>query len=275
MTTRPTEPGREAVAGAGLYLQAYVWPGANPPLVFLHPNRTNARVWDFAIAASRNAHRKVTYDERGHGLSAYPDTGYDLAGHLADLTRVIQGVAHDPVILVGQGTGGLLALLYATQHPDRIAAVVAADPANRVDPAINELFFRQVREENRFATRAEAAQAIPFSRFWRADVREHYASHCFVETPDGWRWRYHAEGVIHTQRFLTADHTAEIAVRCPVLLARGEHSETCTDRHLVELAARAPGARTAVIAASAHRVCQDNPEGFAQALDAFLTTLGD
>ena len=36
------------------------WPGSEPTIVLLHPNRTNARVWDFVVEASGRQNRSVS-----------------------------------------------------------------------------------------------------------------------------------------------------------------------------------------------------------------------
>lgn len=60
------------------------WAGTDPVVVLLHPNRTNARVWDFVVAHSSLPNRYVALDHRGHGLSEWPAAGYTLEDYIAD-----------------------------------------------------------------------------------------------------------------------------------------------------------------------------------------------
>lgn len=44
------------------------WQGTDLPILLLHPNRTNARVWDFVVEYSGLKNRFLAPDARGHGL---------------------------------------------------------------------------------------------------------------------------------------------------------------------------------------------------------------
>jgi pimeloyl-ACP methyl ester carboxylesterase len=66
----------------------------------------------------------VTYDQRGTGRSTEPLSGYELAKYVADLEAVRQGVGVERVHLLGHCWGGLVAVHYATIHPDRVRTLV-------------------------------------------------------------------------------------------------------------------------------------------------------
>ncbi|MGI9657772.1 MAG: alpha/beta fold hydrolase, partial [Gaiellaceae bacterium] len=53
---------------ASIRLHVLDWDGAEPPILLLHPNRTNARVWDFVVEHSTLPNRFIAPDQRGHGL---------------------------------------------------------------------------------------------------------------------------------------------------------------------------------------------------------------
>jgi pimeloyl-ACP methyl ester carboxylesterase len=55
------------------------WRGDGISLLLLHPNRTNARVWNFVVVHSELCHRCIAPEARGKGLSDYPTHGYDYA----------------------------------------------------------------------------------------------------------------------------------------------------------------------------------------------------
>jgi pimeloyl-ACP methyl ester carboxylesterase len=72
----------------------------------------------------------VTYDQRGTGRSTAPggDSGtghpYALLNYVADLEAVRQAVGAERVHLFGHCWGGLVAVRYATLHPDRVRSLV-------------------------------------------------------------------------------------------------------------------------------------------------------
>jgi proline iminopeptidase len=75
--------------------------------------------------------RLFYYDQRGGGrspLDARAPAG-TAAEHVADLERVRQHLGIDHLRLVGYSWGGLLALLYAVEHPDRVDRLALISPA--------------------------------------------------------------------------------------------------------------------------------------------------
>ncbi len=75
--------------------------------------------------------RLLYYDQRGCGRSPL-GPGVEPAGwrtHVADLDAVRAHLGGAPLVLVGYSWGALLALLYATEHPDRVARLALISPA--------------------------------------------------------------------------------------------------------------------------------------------------
>jgi pimeloyl-ACP methyl ester carboxylesterase len=69
----------------------------------------------------------VTYDQRGVGRSSSPpqDPGnYTLAKYAEDLEAARQAIGVDSVHLFGHSWGGIVALRYATQYPERVRSIV-------------------------------------------------------------------------------------------------------------------------------------------------------
>jgi pimeloyl-ACP methyl ester carboxylesterase len=66
----------------------------------------------------------VTYDQRGTGRSTEPSGGYALLNYVADLEAVRQAAGAERVHLFGHCWGGLVAVRYATIHPDRVRSLV-------------------------------------------------------------------------------------------------------------------------------------------------------
>lgn len=144
------------VEGAQLFV---VEVGAGPPVVLLHggPGASHdyLRPQMDALAgdvASRPCRRLVYYDQRGSGRSPLapgrpPGTASD---HVADLDRLRAHLGEGRLRLVGYSWGGLLALLYALEHPRSVERLALISPA----PA-------RARERAVAQTRLEAAQRRP------------------------------------------------------------------------------------------------------------------
>lgn len=106
--------------------------GDGPPVVVLHGGPGAHH--DYLLPQyDRLAHRRTLlyYDQRGGGRSpATRETPLGWREHVADLEALRDLWGLDRVTLLGYSWGGLLAVLYALAHPDRVArlALVSAAP---------------------------------------------------------------------------------------------------------------------------------------------------
>ena len=275
----PTE--YKAVLSRGIALHTLDWPGSEPAIVLIHPNRTINRVWDHVLAASTLPHRFVAPCLRGHGLSDYPPCGYRLADHRDDLIDFIETIGSGPVFLVGQATGAMLALMIAHARPDLVRAVVAANPALAIPPAVNDLVQSQVRAQTLFASRAAAQSALPFSSRWTPVIVGHYLDHALeCVTPSGaadmggaYRWRYHADGVAQCEADLVNDHSEAIRTTLPVLVFGGAEASVLPPAITDRVCALLPNHQRALLPRADHRLSQDNPQGFAALMDAYIQAI--
>lgn len=126
-----------AAAGRRFHVQRL---GSGPQAVLIHGLVIgNLATWFFGVAPLLARRRSVLlYDQRGHGLSAPADTGYDLASGSADLAALLDAVDGfgGEVDVVGHSWGGTLALRFAIDHPERVRRLVVLDaPLPPFDPA--------------------------------------------------------------------------------------------------------------------------------------------
>jgi len=83
------------------------------------------------LAAGRAGRTLIYYDQRGGGRSVVPrDVAVGWREHVADLEALRNHWRLDRLTLLGYSWGGLLAVLYALEHPSRIArlALVSGAP---------------------------------------------------------------------------------------------------------------------------------------------------
>ncbi|HEX3721689.1 MAG TPA: alpha/beta hydrolase, partial [Nitrolancea sp.] len=113
----------------GLRLHLREWDGAGVPFVLVHGLTSNCMTWE-AVAQRLNdaGHPVISLDQRGHGLSDKPDSGYGFDEVTADLHAVIeaQGWATKPVV-AGQSWGGSVVLQFAARYPSAARGIVLVD----------------------------------------------------------------------------------------------------------------------------------------------------
>jgi len=119
------------LAGAGVELFAR-WVGdGGPVVVALHggPGASHdyLRPQFDALARGRTM---LYYDQRGGGRSPVPAAApLDWRAHVADLAAIARDAVPAPLTLIGFSWGGLLALLFAVEHPGLVARLALVAPA--------------------------------------------------------------------------------------------------------------------------------------------------
>ena len=93
--------------------------GAGPPVICLHGITANAYVWLPVMERLAADYRVVAIDQRGHGRSDRPDSGYAAGDFAADVVALIEALGA-PAVLIGHSLGARNALAAATAAPDAV-----------------------------------------------------------------------------------------------------------------------------------------------------------
>ncbi len=143
-----TLPEETFIDANGLRFHLLDWGGHGEWIVCLHGLASQAHIWDLVAPRLSDAFHVIAIDQRGHGLSDKPDTGYDFATITADLDAILKALhtSRDRVVLAGHSWGGNVALQYAVDHPDQARALVLIDGGflqvgDRIDWPTTEKFL--------------------------------------------------------------------------------------------------------------------------------------
>src|SRR5262249_40385976 len=109
--------------------------GGGAPVICLHGITANAYVWLPVMERLAADHRVVAIDQRGHGRSDRPASGYAAGDFAADIVALIEGLGA-PAIVIGHSLGARNALAAAIAAPDAVAAVVAIDFVPFIEEAV-------------------------------------------------------------------------------------------------------------------------------------------
>jgi pimeloyl-ACP methyl ester carboxylesterase len=106
------------------------------PLVCLHGLTGNAHNFDGLAPHLTGAHHVRALDVRGRGDSAWgPSDQYDAPHYVADLRAIADVLGIKRCSLIGTSMGGVISILFASLHPDRIDRIVLNDIGPEIDPA--------------------------------------------------------------------------------------------------------------------------------------------
>jgi proline iminopeptidase len=137
--------------------------GKGPPVVVLHGGpgaHHDYLLPGFDALAQRR--ELIYYDQRGGGRSPVSrETPVGWKEHVADLEQLRRQWGIAQLVLAGYSWGGLLALLYAVEFPERVARLALVSPA----PA-----WREARAE--FERRFQQRNLAPELQRQRATLRE-------------------------------------------------------------------------------------------------------
>jgi pimeloyl-ACP methyl ester carboxylesterase len=133
-----------------------VWEGGSgPAMVLLHGAGDQAGAWARIMEPLVADYRVLAPDLPGHWKSD-PRTGPISIGQLLDGLDALMDArcAGEPAILVGNSMGAWIAFLYAVEHPQRVARLVAINGGPITDEYTGVNILPQNREEARAAMKA-------------------------------------------------------------------------------------------------------------------------
>ena len=100
--------------------------GSGDPVIFLHANVCDRRMWDAQFAAAGSHYQAIAYNRRGYGTSRAEAEAFS---SVADLIAVIDAMTGDvPPILVGCSQGGRIAIDAALDFPSLVRGLVLISP---------------------------------------------------------------------------------------------------------------------------------------------------
>lgn len=104
------------------------FPGAGRPFVLVHGLASNAMTWELVSRRLQaRGHHVIAIDQRGHGQSDKPASGYGFDAVTSDLAQLIEALGLDRPILAGQSWGGNVVLDFAARYPGRLSGLVLVD----------------------------------------------------------------------------------------------------------------------------------------------------
>jgi esterase len=113
----------------GLRLHYLDWGEAGAtPVVCVHGYTSSAQAFSAPARHFQDRFRLVVPDVRGHGESAWsPDGAYQYGDQVGDLAAFVDALGLERFALVGTSMGGIIAMTYAGEHPDRLDRLVVND----------------------------------------------------------------------------------------------------------------------------------------------------
>jgi pimeloyl-ACP methyl ester carboxylesterase len=137
--------------------------GDGQPLIFLHSGLTNSQMWDAQWEVMAQHHRVIRYDLRGFGWSRMPPGPFSPR---EDLYQLLRFLGIEQASLVGASMGGQLAIDFALEHPEMVAALILVGAG--VSGEKPSAFLQERWQEiDAVTARGDLAQAVELElRIW-------------------------------------------------------------------------------------------------------------
>jgi pimeloyl-ACP methyl ester carboxylesterase len=148
--------------GLRLHYRDYPGPAGKPPLLCIPGLTRNARDYEALAERLAGQWRVIAVELRGRGESAYAKDpmSYVPLTYLQDLEALVVELKLERFVAVGTSLGGILTMLMASTHPERIAGAVLNDVGPEIDPAGLSRIRGYVGKANWHPTWMHAARAL-------------------------------------------------------------------------------------------------------------------
>jgi 2-(acetamidomethylene)succinate hydrolase len=202
--------------------------GSGPLALMFHGITGNGYVFTPVIERLAQQFRCISFDQRGHGRSSKPTTGYEAASFASDIAGVIRSLAQGKALLIGHSLGARNSLVAAGMYPDLIAGVVAIDFVPFIETAVFDALDARVAGGDQVFADLQAAEAYLANRYAKLPARavRLRAQYGMVAVAGGWRPLADPHAMRAISTGLREDLAPTVStLRTPTLLIRGAESK--------------------------------------------------
>ena len=247
--------------------------GEGTPIVFLHPWSTNGYIWYFQIFPFARTSQVVVVDHRGHGRSDKPANGYSIQEHSSDVRAVLDAAGIAKAILVGNSIGGMIALQFNLDNPDRVIGNLILSSGTAMSEGLPKEAFDAMRKDPdaTFGALLEGTVSAKSKRD-RPEILEVMKSHFAVQSNFP-RHVFESAMADPNGVFNWNIKSRLSSIRKPTLVIAGEEDQATTPAANKFLADNIPGAKFSVVKDVGHFHQLEKPLEFNATLKEFIAGL--
>jgi len=219
-------------------------------------------------------------DLRGRGNSAHDPNpaNYHPATYVGDICRLLDHLELDTVDIIGTSLGGILAMMFNTLHPQRVAQVVLNDIGAFVEQSAVEnigSYLRQAHQHDNWDSVVTAIKPV-YSDFFTGLSEQDWhalARRLYRERPDAGLTPDYDPALFSISSATDLDLWPffDSLIDKPTLVIRGANSGLLTPSILTQMIQVRPDLQTVTVANRGHAPFLDEPESVA-AISHFLAT---
>lgn len=250
--------------------------GSGPPVLFLNGVSMTLGAWEPAARALRERFRVVRCDLRGQLRTPGPPPR-DPEGHLPDLVKLLDHQGIERAHVIGSSFGGVLGLMLARRHPERVGSIVAVTVGPGRRPALLagvDRWRRACREVLGGGDRVAFYRSMAEDLFGRRARREQpeqldTLARQVRRLPERW-FRDLSELLASAGSIDLRPHLPEIGA--PVLVVAAEEDVLVPLEDAAWLAQALPQGRLEIVPGCGHALVLERPGALARLALDFLDT---
>lgn len=247
--------------------------GSGPLMLFFHGITSNSAVFTPMMARLSDRFTTIAVDQRGHGLSDKPESGYEAVDYAEDIAGLIRSLDRGPAILVGHSLGSRNSVTVAAKYPDLVRSVVAIDFTPYIETEALDALEARVNSGSQLFDNVEAVEAYLANRYpnMPAAAIKIRAESGFERVDGGLQPLASPAAMAQTVTGLRADLTQAFRdVRKPVLIVRGELSKLVSAEALAKTSRLRPDLPVVVVPDADHYVNEVSPDITLKAITNFI-----
>lgn len=231
------------VNGVNQYYEVY---GQGEPLVLIHGNAGNIAFMKPQIEYFAKKYQVIVMDCRGRGRSELGADSLTYTQITEDIVSILDKLHLDSVYVVGRSDGGIIALLLAIHHPERVKKAVAF-AANLVpgETGLYPMFFSDIVQERKLAEQMLAKN----------------------DTTKNWKIMQQKNRLMEFQPNISIDDLKKIS--CPVLIMSTDR-DMVREEHTLFIYKHIAKANLSMLSGEHHFVSYTNPDLFNTVVDKYL-----
>lgn len=249
-------------------------------IVFVHGLMGAGQNWRKIVHFFEGSYQCLVYDQRGHGRSFKPETGYAPADYAEDLRQLTMALGWSRFILVGHSMGGRTAFHFAFRHPEHVEKLVIEDIGPEQQDGAEKYYEELLGVvPDVFSSREEAKKFFNTDFLQKAKTRENvqviaqffYTN--IIDLEDGRAsFRFRKQNIIDTVKLgRSASLWSEIQqLQMPTLWVRGERSAELTQPNYEKILSLNSKIYGTVIPEAGHWIHVEQPARFCTELQAFI-----
>lgn len=259
-------PGRSVSTGTSEMF--VVESGSGIPVVFIHGLGWTHALWHRLIPVFAQRYRIIAADTRGHGRSAKPPGPYTMDMLAADWLALLDACGVQRCAVVGVSQGGMIAMLLALRHPERVTALGLLSTSCRFSDEAWSAMEERGRVLNALGPVAAAehvSKAIFSSDF-------HTKNPALMDEFVRDRIEASAEGIgAATMSLRGFDVSGEIPqLKCPIFMMHGDADRVISPVSAQTIRDAAPHARIVMVEGAGHILPVERHDSVERQLGQFL-----